>query len=164
MKRTTNTIQINLRSYEQVYGNYYMDNNPHLDMRLVEHLLLCASSTRGASRLTIQVWQKPNEETEKFKLALKNTLKDILDGKNKEFKTNILIAAMSIAAGACIGTLGSMIAGNNEQLSSIVVIAFWVFIWYAVETAIFDNVKLKLEQRRISQIIKADIDFRNHVS
>lgn len=77
----------------------------------------------------------------------------------KEIRANKLVALISLLVGILVGIIATKVAINNEQLSSVVLIAFWVFIWYSVETYIFDNFKLKLKIRRYRQIMNVDIVF-----
>lgn len=77
----------------------------------------------------------------------------------KEIRANKLVALISLLVGILVGIIATKVAINNEQLSSVILIAFWVFIWYSVETYIFDNFKSKLKIRRYRQIMNADIVF-----
>lgn len=153
-------IDIYIHSYAHIYGNYYMPGDPHLDTHLLSHLLLLASETKMTGKLEIRVWQKEAGDHKKFTTALKNTLNDTINGVEKEVRVNSTVALISLIAGIVVGVLATNMAVSNEQLSSVILIAFWVFIWYSVETYVFDNFKLRMEIRRYQQLIDADINFQ----
>lgn len=137
-----------------------MPGNAHLDTHLLSHLILLASETKMTGKLEIRVWQKEDGDQEKFTSALKNTLMDTINGVKKEVRVNTTVAMISLFAGIVVGLLATRVAVNNEQLSSVVLIAFWVFIWYSVETYIFDNFKLKLQIKRYEQLMGAEVNFQ----
>ncbi|WP_317913403.1 hypothetical protein [Carnobacterium maltaromaticum] len=152
-------IEIYIHSFEYLYGNYYMPENAHLDNSLLNHLVLLASDTKITEKLDIYIWQKDKIDSIKFQTALKNSFSDTIEGVKKEIRANELVALISLLVGILVGIIATRVAINNEQLSSVVLIAFWVFIWYSIETYIFDNFKLKLKIRRYRQIMNADIIF-----
>lgn len=152
-------IDIYIHSFEHLYGNYYMPENAHLDNFLLDHLVLLASDTKITEKLEICIWQKNETDSMKFQTALQNSFSDTIEGVKKEIRANKLVALISLLVGILVGLLATKVAINNEQLSSVVLIAFWVFVWYSVETYIFDNFKLKLKIRRYRQLMNAAITF-----
>lgn len=152
-------VEIYIHSLEYLYGNYYMPENAHLDNSLLNHLVLLASDTKIAEKLDIYIWQKDKIDSIKFQTALRNSFSDTIADVKKEIRANNLVALVSLVVGILVGIKATKVAINNEQLSSVVLIAFWVFIWYSVETYIFDNFKLKLKIRRYRQIMNADLVF-----
>lgn len=152
-------IEINMQAYEQIYGNYYMPGNPHLDNRLSEYILLQTNSKNKKDDLEICVWHGGRCEEGKFELALKNTFSDTIAGVEKEIHSNTIVALVSMLVGIVVGLGANLIFMEKPQILYVVVIAFWVFIWYSVETYFFDNMKLRLKIMRYRQIMNAKIRY-----
>lgn len=153
-------IKLYIHSYENLYGNYYMPGNAHLDSNLLKHISLLASDTKLTEKVEIHIWGKEESDDEKFTTALTNSLTDLIKDVNKEMRGNTVVAIISLFIGILVGLISSRLSVANEQVSSVVLIAFWVFIWYSVETYIFDNFRLKLQVRRYQQIMNATIKFQ----
>ncbi|CAD5900134.1 conserved hypothetical protein [Carnobacterium maltaromaticum] len=163
MKNNKNSkkIDIYMQSSQKTYGNYYMPGNAHLDTELVQHLVLLASDKKIEEKLELAIWKNEVGDNEKFITALKNTFTDMIGEVNNEIRINIKISVISMLAGVIIGIVSNMLAIDNEQLSSIILIAVWVFIWYSVETYVFDNMKLRLKIKRYRQIMNGTIQFEH---
>ncbi|WP_036099129.1 hypothetical protein [Listeria riparia] len=152
-------IELFLRTYEQIYGNYYLMSDPRLEAQLTEHIILLNNAIKIRNDLEIHIIQYELDDSKKFELALYNSITDLLKGLKKEFRANLFVATISLALGILIGLLATSLSDSNQQFSSVMIIAVWVFIWYSVEKSIFDNVALQIKKRRLKKIIRARIYF-----
>lgn len=152
--------EIYVRSDSKLYGDYYTHNNVHLNNELLKHLVLIVSDVKLTESLEIQIWQQEADDNDKFISALKNSLRDTILGVRKEIRGNTIVAIVSLFIGILVGLLSAKVPEDKEYLGSVFLIAFWVFIWYSVETYVFDNFRLNLQVLRYQQLMNAKIRFK----
>ncbi len=154
------TINIKIKSEEELYSGYNYDRNEVLNPALGDFLLEKAESLPAKSKLRLKFFSDVNIKEHELFSAIKNKFKGEFENYQRELKKTALFSLVVLILGLLF--LGIFILEeiffHNIVLSIILEIASWVFIWEAVDAFFLQRLSLKAKRMQMARIYDAEME------
>lgn len=155
------TINIKVKSEEELYSGYNYDKNEVLNPALESFLLEKAEALPVKSKLRIKFFSDIFIKEQELCAAIKNKFKSEFENYQRKLKKTALFSLVVLILGILF--LGVFILEEmffkNPVLSIILEIAAWVFIWEAVDSFFLQRAALKEKRMQMARIYDAEIEI-----
>ena len=154
------TINIKIKSEEELYSGYNYDRNEVLNPALGDFLLEKAESLPAKSKLRLKFFSDVNIKEHELFSAIKNKFKGEFENYQRKLKKTALFSLVVLILGILF--LGLFILEelffHTPVLSIILEIASWVFIWEAVDAFFLERLSLKEKRLQMARIYDAEME------
>ncbi len=155
------TINIKIRSEEEVYSGYNYDNNEVLNPTLADFLVEKAEAVPLKSKLRLKFFSDSNIEAHELFSAIKNKFKGEFALAERQLKKTALFSLVVLVIGILF--LGLFVLEEmffkNIVLSILLEIASWVFVWEAVDAFFLQRMALREKRRNMARIYDAEMEL-----
>ena len=157
------TINIKIKSEEELYSGYNYDRNEVLNPALGDFLLEKAESLPAKSKLRLKFFSDVNIKEHELFSAIKNKFKGEFENYQRKLKKTALFSLVVLILGILF--LGLFILEEmffqTPILSIILEIVSWVFIWEAVDAFFLQRSSLKEKRLQMARIYDAEMEVVN---
>ena len=155
------TINIKIRSEEEVYSGYNYDNNEVLNPTLADFLVEKAEAVPLKSKLRLKFFSDSNIEAHELFSAIKNKFKGEFAFAERQLKKTALFSLVVLVIGILFLGLFVLeeIFFKNIVLSILLEIASWVFVWEAVDAFFLQRMALREKRRNMARIYDAEMEL-----
>ena len=154
------TINIKIKSEEELYSGYNYDKNEVLNPALGDFLLEKAEALPVKSKLRLKFFSDVNIREHELFSAIKNKFKGEFENYQRKLKKTALFSLVVLILGILF--LGLFILEelffHTPVLSIILEIASWVFIWEAVDAFFLERLSLKEKRLQMARIYDAEME------
>lgn len=154
------TINIKVKSEEELYSGYNYDKNEVLNPALGDFLLEKAEALPVKSKLRLKFFSDVNIREHELFSAIKNKFKGEFENYQRKLKKTALFSLVVLILGILF--LGLFILEemffHTPVLSIILEIASWVFIWEAVDSFFLERLSLKEKRLQMARIYDAEME------
>lgn len=154
------TINIKVKSEEELYSGYNYDKNEVLNPALGDFLLEKAEALPVKSKLRLKFFSDVNIREHELFSAIKNKFKGEFESYQRKLKKTALFSLVVLILGILF--LGLFILEemffHTPVLSIILEIASWVFIWEAVDSFFLERLSLKEKRLQMARIYDAEME------
>ena len=157
------TINIKIKSEEELYSGYNYDKNEVLNPALGDFLLEKAEALPVKSKLRLKFFSDVNIKEHELFSAIKNKFKGEFENYQRKLKKTALFSLVVLILGILF--LGLFILEEmffqTPILSIILEIVSWVFIWEAVDAFFLQRSSLKEKRLQMARIYDAEMEVVN---
>lgn len=154
------TINIKVKSEEELYSGYNYDKNEVLNPALGDFLLEKAEALPVKSKLRLKFFSDVNIREHELFSAIKNKFKGEFESYQRKLKKTALFSLVVLILGILF--LGLFILEemffHTPVLSIILEVASWVFIWEAVDSFFLERLSLKEKRLQMARIYDAEME------
>ena len=154
------TINIKVKSEEELYSGYNYDKNEVLNPALGDFLLEKAEALPVKSKLRLKFFSDVNIREHELFSAIKNKFKGEFESYQRKLKKTALFSLVVLILGILF--LGLFILEemffHTPVLSIILEVASWVFIWEAVDAFFLERLSLKEKRLQMARIYDAEME------
>lgn len=154
------TINIKVKSEEELYSGYNYDKNEVINPALGDFLLEKAEALPVKSKLRLKFFSDVNIREHELFSALKNKFKGEFENYQRKLKKTALFSLVVLILGILF--LGLFILEemffHTPVLSIILEIASWVFIWEAVDAFFLERLSFKEKRLQMARIYDAEME------
>ncbi len=154
------TINIKIKSEDEIYSGYNYDKNEVLNPELSDFLLEKAEAVPIKSKLRLKFFSDVNIREHELFSAIKNKFKGEFESYQRKLKKTALFSLVVLILGILF--LGFFILEEMffhiPILSIILEIASWVFIWEAVDAFFLERLSLKEKRLQMARIYDAEME------
>ena len=154
------TINIKVKSEEELYSGYNYDKNEVLNPALGDFLLEKAEALPVKSKLRLKFFSDVNIREHELFSAIKNKFKGEFESYQRKLKKTALFSLVVLILGILF--LGLFILEemffHTPVLSIILEVASWVFILEAVDAFFLERLSLKEKRLQMARIYDAEME------
>ena len=154
------TINIKVKSEEELYSGYNYDKNEVINPALGDFLLEKAEALPVKSKLRLKFFSDVNIREHELFSALKNKFKGEFENYQRKLKKTALFSLVVLILGILF--LGLFILEemffHTPVLSIILEIASWLFIWSAVFAFFLERLSFKEKRLQMARIYDAEME------
>ena len=154
------TINIKVKSEEELYSGYNYDKNEVLNPALGDFLLEKAEALPVKSKLRLKFFSDVNIREHELFSAIKNKFKGEFENYQRKLKKTALFSLVVLILGILFLGLFMLeeMFFHTPVLSIILEIASWVFIWEAVDAFFLERLSLKEKRLQMARIYDAEME------